>query len=186
MTEEQSTSDDEYALRVAVRPFSHYFATKYSRSVEFPEKIPEELIVRHVGTRGDQDIEVDETTECDFTYLPIQPSHQLCDDPTNNYFYTNEQMQAYPQDKYFQLPNPGLIIRPHTPKLVQGLTPAGHHVAMRVQEQVESYCKYEHQLGVICLLEAQMLYNALQRAEATMGVIGNCRQRLENNDLRCA
>lgn len=52
MTEEQSASDDEYALRVVVRPFSHYFAEKSSRPVEFPEKIPEELIVRHVGTHG--------------------------------------------------------------------------------------------------------------------------------------
>ena len=92
MSEEQSVSDDENALRVVVRPFSHYFAAKSSRPVGFPEKIPEELIVLHVGTNGNQDIEVDDNTKCDFTYLPIQPSHELCDDPTNSYFYTNEQL----------------------------------------------------------------------------------------------
>ena len=57
---------------------------------------------------------------------------------------------------------------------------------MRIQEQVDSYCKYEHQLGVICLLEAHMLCNALQRAEATLNVIKSCRQRLENDETRYA
>ena len=90
MSEEQSASDDEYALRVVVRPFSHYFAAKSSRPVEFPEPLPKELVVLHVGTYDNQDIEIDQDTDCEFTYLPVQPPHELCDDPTNSYFYTNE------------------------------------------------------------------------------------------------
>ena len=71
MSEEQSASDDGPTLRVEIRPFDHFFGPKRSKPLVFPDGVNEELIIRHVGPCDDSDFEVDENTDCQFTYLPI-------------------------------------------------------------------------------------------------------------------
>ncbi|CAL6040928.1 Conserved_hypothetical protein [Hexamita inflata] len=180
---ETDTSLQGTGLSATFQDFQHIYGPKKTKCWPFPEILPEDYSYFHVvvdkqGTEYQED-KVPQNMK--YYILPVQPQTQLCDDPSNPYFYVNEPHLFFP-DAQIELPHPGLLIRPVSANLVQGLTPSGTHVVCRCTEQAEIYCKKEDQLARIVHLLAYMMNNALIRANTTQQLINNCVLKLERND----